>query len=88
MSAEAQIDKQIVSYLEMLNSKQKKAVLSVVKTFAEEEPSWSEKKFNSEMERRLSELESGKVKGLTLDQLEEGARKAYKNRKRKKFLYN
>ncbi len=37
-----------------------------------------------EMDRRFAEMESGKVKGYTLEEMEAGARQAYKKRKRKK----
>jgi hypothetical protein len=36
------------------------------------------------MDRRFAEMERGKVKTLTIDELEDGARKAHKNRKQKK----
>lgn len=75
------IDKQINSYLGQLNTKEKKAVLNVVKTFAEnrnEEEVWEDKTFIAELDRRTAEYESGKAKVLTLDQLEAGARKSFK----------
>ena len=75
------IDKEITNYLEHLSSKQKEVVLSVVKSFAAEEPWWNDKAYVAEMDKRLAELESGKVKGLTLDQMETGARRGYKSRK-------
>ena len=78
----ASIDKQINTYLEQLNSKQKQAVLSVVKTFAEnrhEDDLWEDKTFIAELDRRSAEYESGKATVLTLDQLETGARKKYRN---------
>lgn len=79
------LDKEITHYLGYLNSDQKRAVLGVVKNFAREEYAWWEDKdFVKELDRRTADLESGKVKGVTLDKLEEGARQAYKNRKRKK----
>ncbi|PZR24970.1 MAG: hypothetical protein DI535_20190 [Citrobacter freundii] len=79
------IDKEINHYLEYLNADQKKAVLGVVKSFAKDEYAWWEdKSFLKELDRRTEELESGKVKGLTLDELEQGARDAYKTRKQKR----
>ncbi|MBS1659801.1 MAG: hypothetical protein JST68_01985, partial [Bacteroidetes bacterium] len=77
MSA-ANIDKQISTYLELLNPKQKQAVLSVVKTFAEngaENDFWEDKDFVAEVDRRTSEYEAGKARVLSLDELEAGARK-------------
>lgn len=79
------IDKEINHYLEYLNTDQKKAVLGVVKSFARDEYAWWEdKNFVKELDKRTDELESGKVKGLTLDELEKGAKEAYKARKQKK----
>jgi len=75
------IDKQITNYLVRLNTKEKEAVLSVVKTFAEnrqDSDPRGNKAFIAELDRRTTEYEDGKAKILTLDQLEAGARKAYK----------
>jgi hypothetical protein len=80
-TATTTIDKQINNYLAQLNTKEKEAVLSVVKTFAEnrqKDDLWSDKDFIAELDRRTAEYESGKAKVLTLDQLETGARKVYK----------
>jgi putative addiction module component (TIGR02574 family) len=85
MQAVKPLDKEITHYLGYLNADQKKAVLGVVKNFAREEYAWWEDKdFVKELDRRTAELESGKVKGITLDELESRVRAAYKNRKRKK----
>lgn len=85
MGAAKQLDKQINQYLPLLNDRQKETVLTVVKSFVEEEEArWTDKEYQSEMERRFSELERGKVKGITLEDLESRARQSYKNRKRKK----
>lgn len=84
MGAAKPLIKEITHYLGQLNTEQQKAVLGVVKTFAQEDPWWNDKSYMTEMDRRFSELESGKVKGLTLDELEAGARQHYKNEKFKK----
>jgi hypothetical protein len=79
------IDKQINTYLDQLNPKEKEVVLGVVKTFVEnrkEEDPWEDKDFIAELDHRTSEFESGKAKVLTLDQLEANAQKAYKAKKR------
>lgn len=83
----ATIDKQITTYLGQLNSKEKEAVLGVVKTFIEnkqDEHSGEDKAYIAELDRRASEYESGRAKVITLDQLEATARKAYKGKKRSK----
>jgi putative addiction module component (TIGR02574 family) len=71
MSAATRLDKQINDYLIQLNNKQKKAVLTVVKTFAEEQENdiWCDSELIAELDRRTAEYESGKAKVLTLDEL-------------------
>lgn len=84
MGAIKPLDKEITHYLERLSIQQKEVVLSVVKTFAgKEEPWWDDKKYMAEMNRRFADLVTGKVKGHTLEEMEAGAREAYKTRKRK-----
>jgi hypothetical protein len=85
MDAAKKLDKEIANYLTRLNEDQKKAVLTVVKTFAAEGDydHWQDPSFVEEMETRYNDMKTGKDKGLTLDELEEGARKAYQNKKKK-----
>lgn len=82
MSAATKLDKQIYDYLIQLNDKQKKAVLTVVKTFAEEQENElsEDSAFIAELDRRAAEYEGGKAKVLTLDELEGRVRKAYKSK--------
>jgi putative addiction module component (TIGR02574 family) len=81
----AVIDKQINTYLGKLNAKEKEAILGVVKTFVEnKEDTAEDPAFIAELDRRVVEFESGKVKTLTLDQLEARAGKAYKSKARAK----
>ncbi len=85
MGAVKPLDKEITHYLGHLSVKQKEVVLSVVKTFAGEGGAWwDDKMYTAEMDRRFAEMESGTVKGHTLEEMESGARLAYKNRKQKK----
>ena len=87
MSAVTPLDRQISNYLTQLNSRQKKAVLTVVKTFAEEQDQesspWKDAGFVAEMDRRMAELESGKVKGYTWDEVKKRATDSIKPKKRK-----
>jgi hypothetical protein len=80
MNAVSAIDKKITGYLTELNTMQKKAVLSVVKAFAVEEKD----DFEKEMDKRFSEIESGAVKGYTLEEASTRSRKTYKASKSKK----
>ena len=85
MSAVKAIDKQINNYLGQLNEKQKKAVLTVVKTFADEKAApdyWEDESFVTELDKRTAGYESGKAKVYTLAEMEDGARKAYKAKKK------
>jgi predicted RecB family endonuclease len=86
MSAATKLDKQINDYLIQLNDKQKKAVLTVVKTFVEEQENelWEDAAFIAELDRRTVEYEGGKVKVLSLDELETRVRKAHKSKGKSK----
>jgi len=81
MRTQTEIDKQIASYLCQLNTDQKKAVLSVVKTFAKEQDHWNDDEFIIEMDRRVQEFEAGKAKLYTLEELEFKARQSIKAKK-------
>jgi putative addiction module component (TIGR02574 family) len=80
MGAAKLLDRQINDYLLQLNTRQKKAILSVAKTFIEEQESdmWGDEEFIAELDRRTAEYESGKAKVLTLNELESNVRKAYR----------
>ncbi|HEX6426662.1 MAG TPA: hypothetical protein VF008_03205 [Niastella sp.] len=82
MSATRKLDKQINDYLIRLNDKQKRAVLTVVKAFAEEQGGdlWENSAIIAELDRRTAEYENGKAKELTLDELEVRVRKAHKSK--------
>jgi len=58
-----------------------------VKIFAEEgdqeSDSWEDAGFVAEMDRRMAELEGGKVKGYTWDQVKQKARNSKTPKKRK-----
>ena len=86
MGTAKSIDKQITHFLPRLSSRQKETVLTVVKTFAEEADAdkWKDKTFIAEMDRRFAEMESGKVKTFTPDEVETEARQTYKKRNSKK----
>jgi len=78
------IDKKITSLLTGLNIQQKKAVLTVVKTFAQEKgEEWQEEDYMKEMNSRFSDYETGKVKGFTIQETISAAKKAYKAKQNK-----
>lgn len=86
MTAANKLDKEISDYLPLLNEKQKRAVLSVVKTFAEEQDGdhWEDKAFIEELDRRVAEYESGNAKTYTLAELQESAAEYRKSRAKSK----
>lgn len=84
MARVTSLDKEITAYLTQLTIRQKKTLLTVAKTFAEEQQEderWEDPTFIAEMDKRFAEYESGKMKGITLDELESKARQTYKNKK-------
>ncbi len=84
MARAASLDKKITAYLTQLTTPQKKTLLTVAKTFAEEQQEderWDGPAFIAEIDKRFVEYESGKIKGVTLDELEAKARQTYKNKK-------
>lgn len=86
MGTARSIDKEITHYLPRLSSRQKETVLTVVKTFAEETKLdiRKDKASIAEMDRRFAEMESGKMKTFSLEEVEAEARQSYKKRKNKK----
>jgi hypothetical protein len=85
-TAISSLDRQINNYLPQLNTQQKKAVLSVVKSYVaphQENDPEEDKAYVAEMNRRFKEMEEGKVKLFTLDEAEAHARASYKPKKRK-----
>jgi putative addiction module component (TIGR02574 family) len=79
----AAIDKKINNYLSVLNDRQKRALLTIAKTFAEESEIGYSGDFKSELDRRTSELESGKIKGRTWEEVKQDARRSTKTKKSK-----
>lgn len=64
MGAAKSLDKEIVQYLPQLNVKQKKTVLTVVKTFMKEKKDWwdeiSEEQQKA-IDKSLAEMKAGKL---------------------------
>ncbi len=80
------IDREITHYLPRLSNRQKETVLTVVKTFAEEEKEglWKDKNFIAEMDRRFEEMKNGNVKTFSLEEVETEAAQSYRRSKKKK----
>ena len=64
MNTVKSIDLEIVQYLPHLNAKQKKTVLTVVKTFAEEQEDWWDEisaEQQGAIDKALEEMKAGKL---------------------------
>ena len=64
MNTAASIDSEINRYLSQLNTRQKKTVLTVVKTFAEEQSDWWNEISDEQqqaIEKALTEVNEGKL---------------------------
>jgi predicted transcriptional regulator len=64
MSSATTLDKEIAQYLIHLNLKQKKTVLTVVKTFAEEQNDWWDEISQEQqqaIDKALAEIKTGKL---------------------------
>ena len=84
MLTDNSIDKKITTLLTGLNIQQKKAVLTVVKTFAESKSAESqEDDYVIEMNNRFLEIENNQVKGFTIQQTISAAKKAYKTKQKR-----
>jgi len=84
MNKVVSLDKKIANYVEQLNLKQKKVVLSVAKAFVEEGTDiWEDQGFIKEMDSRMNDLESGKVKGYSWDEVKNITRQSLSEIKRK-----
>ena len=74
------LDKKLHTAINGLNDKQKRAVLGMVKVFAEEHEKttdhWDDKDFVAEMNDRYLEYKSGNAQLISLEEVEEKARKA------------
>ena len=82
------LNKKLHDAIDGLNDKQKKAVLGMVKVFAEDQgimsDHWKDKEFVAEMDDRYREYKSGGAKLISLDEVEKNARKAAQKLKPKK----
>ena len=69
MLAKNNLDKKIITLLPVLSPQQMKAVLTVVKTFAESyAEAWNDDKYQQDMDKRCSDYENGKVETFTIQQ--------------------
>ena len=80
------VEKQIGNYLSLLNTRQKKAVLTVVKTIAEAQQDygniWEDKDFVKEMDSRTADYEKGNIRMLKLEEVKKAAIANYKAKRK------
>jgi putative addiction module component (TIGR02574 family) len=72
------IREQLHQYIDQAEDKKIKAIYTMVEEEIQTNSIWDDDSFVAELERRVEELESGKAKGLTFDQVVDNARKAFK----------
>ncbi len=78
------IRQKLCDYIRVAEDRKVKAIYTMLEEEIEEAYNyWNDKEFVAELDKRTAEYESGKVKGITLKELESGARQSYKNSKQK-----
>ncbi len=65
-------------FIDTAQDKKIKAIYTVVEAEIERGSHWEDEAFVTEMNKRSAELESGKVKGYTWEQVKTRAKKAFK----------
>ena len=68
-------------YIETAEEKKLKAIYTMVEEDIVAYNRWDDKDFTSEMNRRMKEIETGKVKGYTWDEVKQRAMKKIKAHK-------
>ncbi len=69
MLATNTIDKKIITLLPALSTQQKKAVLSVLKTFVEQHTeAWDKDTYHKEMGKRCADYENGTIETFTIQE--------------------
>jgi hypothetical protein len=75
------IRKEVKKHIDMADDKTVRMIYAMLEV-EQREDQWTDADFIKEMDRRAMEHEAGNVGMLTLTQLEDNARKAYKQRKK------
>jgi len=83
MLATNNIDKKIITLLPSLSPQQKKAVLTVVKTFVEAHTeAWDDVDYKLEMNNRCSDYENNTVETFTIEQTIAAAKASYSKKQK------
>lgn len=75
------IRKEVKKYIDHADDKTVKMIYAMLEV-EQREDAWTDKAFIAEMDRRTKEYESGKAKLFTLEEMENNARKAFKQSKK------
>ena len=75
------IRKEVKKYIDLADDKTVKMIYAMLEV-EHKENAWTDAAFLEEMDRRTKEYETGTAKLFTLEEMENNARKAYKERKK------
>ena len=76
-----EIREQLHRYIDQANDKKVKVIYTIVEEEIHIHSIWDDDTFVAELEKRVAELESGRVKGLTFEEVQHNARKAFKEKR-------
>ena len=77
----AQLKQKLHQYIETAGDKKLNTIYTMVEDDIEEYNHWDDKTFVAEMNRRMNELETGKVKGCTWEEVKKRAVKKLQSAK-------
>lgn len=78
----SEIREELHKYINEADDKKVKAIYTMIEEDIHPNSIWNDDGFVAELERRVEALESGREKGLTFEEVQANARKAFKERKR------
>ena len=83
MLATNNIDKKIITLLPALSAQQKKAVLTVVKTFVEAHAeAWDEDAYTQEMNKRCADFENSTTETFTIEEAIAAAKTSFSEKQK------
>jgi hypothetical protein len=80
----AEIRERLHSYIETAEEKKLKAIYTMIEDEVASNLPWNNKSFVAEIDKRIQDLETGKTKGYTWDEVKKHSTLALKSAKNKK----